>query len=130
MIRGVIEEIYEVVGVGKESRVYLGLTPSGLRVAIKIFYPQNISFKKHKRYIFGDHRFSSFRNNPYHIVSLWCSKEYRNMIRAYKAGVNVPRPIAYYKNILVMEFLGEKSPAPLLREVVLENPGKFTDKYS
>ena len=122
MLKGVIGDIISEVGVGKESRVYLALTPKNEKVAVKIFFPQSISFKKHKSYILGDHRFKSFRNNPYQIVKTWCSKEFRNLKRCFKAGVTVPEPLAFEGNILVMEFIGEMEPAPLLKDLTLEKP--------
>jgi RIO kinase 1 len=42
-------------------------------------------------------------------------------MRMYKVGVSVPKPIAVYENILVMEFIGKNGrPAPLLKEVDLD----------
>jgi RIO kinase 1 len=45
-------------------------------------------------------------------------------MRAQKAGVRVPNPIAVERNVLVMEYLGtEEGRAKRLSEVDVENPG-------
>jgi len=39
---------------------------------------------------------------------VWARKEFKNMQVAHDAGVRVPAPIAVRKNVLVMEFVGDK----------------------
>ena len=34
----------------------------------------------------------------------------------------MPKPIAVYRNVLVMEFIGDETPAPIMKEVELKDP--------
>ena len=59
------------------------------------------------------------------LIVAWAEKEYKNLRRAYEAGVRVPKPIAVRGNVLVMEFIGKDGvPAPIMRENPPENPEK------
>ena len=51
------------------------------------------------------------------IVNTWCTKEYKNLIRAYNQGISVPKPIFFNGNIIAMEFIGDEQPALTLREI-------------
>jgi RIO kinase 1 len=69
-------------------------------------------------YIFGDKRFDLRKVSKKDLISIWAEKEFRNLQRAYEAGVNVPKPIVHFRNILIMEFLGEDElPSPTLFEI-------------
>lgn len=120
--RNIVNQLLGVIAVGKESRIYLALSPRGEKLVLKIYQIENPSFKQHMRYILGDYRFRRIGKTRWRIATLWCSKEYRNMIRAHNAGIPVPKPIIFKENILVMEFIGENfTPAPSLREKTPEN---------
>ncbi|KAG5183270.1 RIO1 family-domain-containing protein [Tribonema minus] len=48
---------------------------------------------------------------------LWAEKEARNLTRACKAGLMVPKPLLQRQHVLVMDFLGDDGwPAPQLKE--------------
>jgi len=126
---GVIKVVHGAVASGKEARIYWAEAPDGSDVALKIYLVQTAEFRRGRRvYIEGDPRFKEVRGDMRRLVELWCSKEYRNLVRAYEAGVRVPRPIARRGNVLVMEFVGDPEqrgrPAPLLKEVDLDDPEK------
>ena len=56
-------------------------------------------------------------------IFAWAQKEYQNLVRMQDAGVRVPTPSRVEANVLVMEYIGDDTmPAPLLRNVTLENP--------
>ena len=58
-------------------------------------------------YIIGDERFKKVQRDKREIVFAWTKKEFNNLEKARKAKVRVPLPIAFTKNVLVMEFIGE-----------------------
>lgn len=59
---------------------------------------------------------------------IWTTKEYRNLIRAHRAGVAVPKPLHQKENVLFMRFLGDNGwPSPQLREVEIK---KGSDKWT
>jgi RIO kinase 1 len=116
---GYIEELYGVVSTGKEARVYSGIDKNGEAIAIKIFLTLTTEFRKSRmKYIMGDPRFEGIYNTPLKMIYAWASKEYKNLMKAYHAGVYVPRPIIQKKNVLIMEFIGDNFiPAPTIREL-------------
>ncbi|NPA71123.1 MAG: serine protein kinase RIO [Crenarchaeota archaeon] len=128
MNRGVIGDIHGPVAQGKEAKVFWGETPDGEDIAIKIFYTLTAQFiRGRQKYIVYDHRFENVKtSSKFKLMEVWCRKEFRNLKIAFDAGVRVPRPIAFYRNILVMEFIsyqGQRgTPAPLLKEYPPDDP--------
>lgn len=127
MNRGIIDKIYGGVAQGKEAKVFWAVSPKGEDLAIKIFYVSTAQFIKGRyKYIEGDPRFQRIRRDTRKLIEQWCSKEYRNLVKAYEAGVRVPKPIACLSNVLVMEFISCKDqrgvPAPLIKENPPDDP--------
>jgi len=96
-----------VVNSGKEARVYWGVKDDGTSVAVKIYLVVASEFKKRLIYIEGDPRFRNLTKNNRRLIELWTRKEYRNLQTAYNSGINVPKPLAIKRNVLIMEFIGE-----------------------
>jgi RIO kinase 1 len=113
------------ISTGKEGNVFRGITPDKKLVAIKVYRVSTSTFKHISKYILGDPRFKSLPKNRRDITYAWTKKEFKNLERAIKAGISVPKPIKCINNVLVMEYLGSpESPAPLMRDVELKNPKK------
>ena len=125
--RKVIDRIHGVLKAGKEARIYWGESPEGAELAIKIYYTATAEFRRGMlKYIDGDPRFRRVRKDLRGLIYTWTQKEFKNLKLAEEAGVNAPRAIAFYRNILVMTFIGRDGvPAPLLREVDLTEPEAF-----
>jgi RIO kinase 1 len=125
MKEGIVDTIEFSISTGKEGNVFLATTPEGGLIAVKIFRISTATFKRISRYIEGDPRFRGILGSHRKIIFAWTSKEFRNLKRLHTAGVRVPIPIRFHKNLLAMEYIGdEDSPSPMLREVVLEDPEK------
>jgi len=106
-----------VVRAGKEARVYYGVDTEGKPVAVKIYLTSASDFRKRLGYIAGDRRFGKLPSGSRDTIYLWTRKEFKNLQMADSAGVRVPRPIAFHKNILVMEYIGNPpEPAPTFAE--------------
>jgi len=125
--RGTIDVLYGAIKAGKEARVYWATRKDGKELAIKIYYTHTADFRKGMmKYIEGDPRFKRISRNPRRIIYTWTQKEYNNLQLAADAGINSPQPLDFYRNILVMAFIGEDGiPAPLLREMDPEDPQEF-----
>jgi serine/threonine-protein kinase RIO1 len=131
----IIEKCNGVIKEGKEAIVYhadKGTESDGFDVAIKVF--KRISeFKGRGDYVDGDPRHrSSFRDSgSRQRLEIWAEKEFRNLIRAHRSGVPVPRPLLCKENVLFMRFLGfEGWPAPQLREISLKRgSSRWTTLY-
>lgn len=123
MNRGIVYEVYGPVAQGKEAKVIWGRDDGGRDLALKVYYTLANRFVNRSQYIVGDRRFRGIPKNPFKLAEMWCRKEFRNMKRAYEAAVSAPRPLAFYKNILVMEFIGDDGvPAPLIKDQPPSDP--------
>lgn len=54
------------------------------------------------------------------LVFVWTRREFKNLQRAIKYAVRVPEPVIFRNNVLVMEFVGDETPAPRLKDVEKE----------
>ncbi|MDD1679930.1 MAG: serine protein kinase RIO, partial [Methanomicrobiales archaeon] len=81
------------------------------------------NFKAMTDYLDGDPRFAHVRRSRKDIVFTWARKEFSNLVRACEAGIAVPEPVGFDRNILLMQFLGEKGvPYPQLRVARMDDP--------
>jgi RIO kinase 1 len=118
---GNLNRIEGIISAGKEANVYLAYGQNNEECAIKIYKIDTNTSRWMKNYIIGDPRFKKVPNNVSKIIYLWASKEYKNLKRAFKAGLSVPEPIYIKNNILIMEYIGfESIPAPKLKDI--KNP--------
>jgi len=116
-----LSDLYGTVNSGKEARVYYGIDSARRPVAVKIYLTSTSGFKKRMGYIAGDRRFGKLPSNSRETIYLWVRKEFKNLQLADSAGVRVPKPLAFYKNILVMEYVGEPpNPAPTFAETEVD----------
>ena len=123
MKSGVIDTLDFPIARGKEAHVFHGTSIEGSSVAVKIFHTSNAVFKNLIQYIEGDPRFGGLKRRHRDLVDIWVRKEYRNLLRLERWGLNVPKPIAVLKNVLVMEYLGTATaPSPRLRDVQILDP--------
>lgn len=110
-------DLYGVVNAGKEARVYYGVDRERRPVAAKIYLTSASDFRKRLGYIAGDRRFGKLPAGSRATIYLWTRKEFKNLQLANSAGVRVPKPLAFLKNILLMEYIGNPpEPAPTFAE--------------
>ncbi|MCD6522267.1 MAG: serine protein kinase RIO [Candidatus Diapherotrites archaeon] len=119
--RGYIDGLQYCVSKGKEANVFRAVTRGGKARACKIYRVETSDFKAMWKYLEGDRRFENVKHNRRQIVLAWCQKEFKNLQIAYEAKCNVPKPYAYFRNALVMEFIGGEYAAPLLKDAAIEN---------
>ena len=116
-----LRELNGVVNAGKEARVYFGEDADGGPVAVKIYLMSASDFRRRSGYIAGDRRFGKLPSGSRDTIYLWTRKEFKNLQVADAARVRVPRPIAFLKNILVMEYIGSPpEPAPTFAETEVD----------
>lgn len=110
-------DLHGVVNSGKEARVYYGVGVTGQPLAVKIYLTSASEFRKRAGYVAGDRRFRGLPSSSRGIIYLWTRKEFKNLQLAESAGVRVPKPVAFHRNILVMEYIGTPpAPAPTFAE--------------
>ncbi|MDR0791098.1 MAG: serine protein kinase RIO [Methanomassiliicoccaceae archaeon] len=129
MTSGIIDSVRFPISTGKEGNVFYAESEDGEPLALKIFRTSTSTFKHFSKYIEGDPRFKGLTGNRRKMIYAWANKEYRNLQRYYEAEIPVPEPMAFAKNCLVMEYIGnENGPAPQLKDVVLDDPDDTYDE--
>jgi RIO kinase 1 len=115
---GILSRIEGIISAGKEANVYLAYGQNNKEYAVKIYKIDTNTSKWMRNYIIGDPRFKRIPHNVSKIIYLWASKEFKNLKRAYKVGLNVPEPLFIKNNILIMDYIGFASiPAPKLKDI-------------
>ncbi|MHA1124122.1 MAG: serine protein kinase RIO [Candidatus Heimdallarchaeota archaeon] len=121
--KGMIDYMTGIISTGKEANVYHAYSPEGEELAIKIYRTSTNIFKGLQIYIIGDPRFSKIKRDQRSFVYAWAKKEFKNLSRAYKAKVKVPKPIHCVKDVVIMEFIGDKGlPYRIMKEEVIDEP--------
>jgi len=112
------------ISTGKEANVFYGERGDG-KIAIKIYRIRTANFTTMSSYITGDRRFSRVKKAKKELIFAWTKKEFANLVRAKEAGIAVPEPLVWDRNILIMGFLGDgECPFPQIRSVELRDPEK------
>jgi len=119
--RGLLKALGGPISSGKEAVIFHAIGAEEEELAIKMYKVSTSNFNAMLDYIIGDPRFENIKRDRRSIVSAWARKELKNLKRAFDAGVEVPRPIAIDKNVLIMEFIGRDGvAAPRLRDVPVD----------
>jgi RIO kinase 1 len=110
------------ISTGKEANVFYGERDNA-GIAIKIYRIRTANFNAMSSYITGDRRFARVKKNKKDLIFAWTKKEFSNLVRARDAGIPVPEPLVWDRNILVMSFIGEgERPYPHLRNAEITDP--------
>jgi RIO kinase 1 len=119
--KGLLTALGGPVSRGKESVIFHALGAEEKEFAIKMYKINTANFNAMLDYIIGDPRFKNLRKDHRSVIFAWARKEFKNLKRAFDAGVRVPQPIACEKNVLIMEFIGKEGiAAPRLRDLPLD----------
>lgn len=121
------DELVSPVMIGKESNVFLASGYENDYVIVKIYRLQSCNFNKMWSYIRSDPRFMDIKNQRRLVIFKWVQREYRNLMVA-REKINVPKPIAFHNNVIVMESIGDNVPAPQLKDRIPEEVSAFADK--
>jgi len=115
MKKRVIESVESLVKEGKESVVVAAKDSNKQWIALKIYRTEHCDFKSMWKYLISDPRFARVKKNRWAVVTTWAKREFKNMKKAFSAGVSCPEPITVLNNVLVMSFIGKDGiPAPTL----------------
>jgi RIO kinase 1 len=122
------EESLSPLSIGKEANVFTAETKDEKRVVVKIYRLETCDFNSMFDYLSGDPRYISLKKKHREVIFAWCQREYRNLHAAREAGIEVPLPIAFMKNILVMSQVGDSQPSQKMKDAIPKNSKKFLDE--
>ena len=127
--QGHFEGLESPISIGKESNVFSAIKKDGTRVMVKIYRLETCDFNRMFDYIKDDPRFIKLRRGKRNIIFTWVQREFRNLLKAREAGLNVPTPMAFTNNVLVLEYIGDEGYiAPKLKDGIPKNPNDFFEK--
>ncbi len=116
LLKRTIDIVEFPISSGKEAVVFRARDKEDNLLAVKTYVITRQNYKTLYRYIDGDDRFANVHKTKDNIIFLWAKKEYRNLKTYSEAGVRVPAPRDMWKNIVVMNYVGDENhPAPLLK---------------
>ena len=111
----IISEIGGTIKIGKEANIYYAKNNSQ-ELAIKIYRTNSNSIYSKSSYFINKSKELKIKKKK-DISFLLAKKEYKNLIRLYSLGLNVPKPIFIKRNILIMSFIGKNGiPYPQLHD--------------
>lgn len=120
-----IDGLESPLSIGKEANIFTAKKADDT-VILKIYRLSTCDFNRMYDYLKADPRYPSVKPNKRQIIFAWAKREYRNLLIAREAGVNVPVPHTQYYNILVMECItSEDHPAPKLKDKPPKKPVEF-----
>ena len=123
--KGYFEELESPISVGKEANVFSAKTKDKEKVVVKIYRVNSADFHKMYNYIAADPRFKGLMKKRRKIIYAWAQREYSNLLLVREAEVAAPKPIAFSNNVLIMEYIGKKQPAPKLKNKKPKDIKKF-----
>lgn len=118
------DETLSPISIGKEANIFTAKRGKG-QIIIKIYRLETCDFGKMYSYIKPDPRFAYLKGRRRDVIFAWCQREYRNLLAAREKGIKAPVPITFMKNILVMELIGDDTPAPKVKDLPPKNPEAF-----
>ena len=124
--QGHFDQLSRIISPGKEAVVFVAAKGEE-KVAVKIYKLETAKFTKMYSYIRVDPRYHALKNSQRQVIFSWTEREYRNLLICRQAGVRAPMPITHRFNVLVMEFIGDAQPAPLLKASPPEDPAAFAE---
>lgn len=127
MSQGYFEKLKSTLFVGKEANIFSAETKDTTLVIVKIYRTSVRDFNKMASYLKTDPRYNGARGER-KIVFAWTQREYRNLVLAKEANVRVPLPIAFNKNILIMELIGENIPAKKIKRPTTKKSKRIQQK--
>lgn len=124
--QGQFESLDYPISTGKEGGVFRASGPAGYR-AVKVYRIGNAVFKRLPAHALEELRREASERNQARLIYAWTRREHSVLRRFREAGVEVPEPFGYLRNVLVMEFVGDAEgiAAPRLQDAPPDDLAAF-----
>ena len=121
--RGLFDSVDYPISTGKEGGVFRATAGREYR-AVKIYRVSNTVFRHLPVYTLEALRRESSVKNFGGLIFAWTRREHTILGRLADAQVRAPRPYGHFRNVLVMEFIGNADgmAAPRLVDALVEDP--------
>ncbi len=120
--QGQFDSLDHPISLGKEGGVFRA-TKGGEYRAVKVYRIGNTTFRRLPEYALEELRRVTSLRNFGGIISAWTRREHTILGLLTDAGVRVPRPYGHFRNVLVMEYIGDaEGAAPRLRDAPIADP--------
>jgi RIO kinase 1 len=120
--RGTIDSVDFPVSTGKEGGVFRASRGGEWR-AVKIYRIGNSTFRNLPPYALDELRRETSVRNYGGLIAAWTRREHTMLGRLTDAGVRVPTPYGHYRNVLVMQYIGnELGAAPKFTQAQIDDP--------
>jgi len=121
--RGMFSQVDYSISTGKVANVFRVTSSTGPR-ALKVYRISNALFRSVPPYLLHELREEVGSNSFGRLVFAWGRREFMALKACHEAGVPVPEPIDYFRNLLLMEYKGDAEglPWPPLIKCVVEKP--------
>ncbi len=118
---GYFESIDHPISTGKEGGVFRATKGEGF-VAVKVYRIGNATFRRFPPHALEELRREVSIRNLRTLIPAWTRREHTILARLREAGVRVPAPLGYSRNVLVMEYIGDPGgAAPRLKDAVVDD---------
>lgn len=125
--QGQFESIDFPISTGKEGGVFRATAANGFR-AVKVYRISNSIFRRLPAHVLDELRREVRLSNRARVIYAWTRREHTVLRRLADAQVRCPTPAGYFRNVLVMEFIGtSEGAAPRLHDAVVDDPAGVFD---
>jgi len=126
--QGMFDVLDHPISSGKEGGVFRATKGAEYR-AVKIYRISNTMFRHLPPYALEELRREASARNYGGLIFAWTRREHTILGRLEEAGVRAPRPYGHYRNVLVMEYIGnEDGAAPRLKDVPVDDPAALYEE--
>ena len=126
--QGLFDVLDHPISQGKEGGVFRASKGADFR-AVKVYRISNTTFRHLPPYALEELRREASARNYGGLIFAWTRREHTILGRLQEAGVRAPRPYGHYRNVLVMEFIGNaEGAAPRLKDAPIDAPATLYEE--
>ena len=103
VLRGIVEELGDKIGVGKEGDVYIAISPGGDRVVVKFHRAGRESFRKIRRH--RSYALDVRATTWLVLAKVVGEREFKALVALEREGAKVPPAVAWNRHAVVQKYI-------------------------